>query len=340
MVIGTRLPPALKVALLVALVGTIGLGLAQQARPWHAAQRADRAALSAEIETKLEAARARLQDAKAAERPANVDAATQHIEEQAALGRLERKLERLRRRAADAAPGDEAARRAQRREVEALEELVDARRAALALPSDAIAREVDELEQRLAALQSAWFWQLPGLDALDPSLAIQEATIATPSGPTVDRCATCHLGAARGEHPLADLVGPQSPHPWESFGCVSCHGGDGRATDLASSGHRVAAAAGAELALFEGPLAWSSCRTCHLDGEPMHTTVAREQGAEVQSAKMPRALDRGAHAVEALGCAGCHELGAAAGARHAAAAMPAAISLGDLAARPGARASR
>ncbi|MGH9465426.1 MAG: c-type cytochrome, partial [Thermoanaerobaculia bacterium] len=69
----------------------------------------------------------------------------------------------------------------------------------------------------------------------------------------VDRCMTCHVAAGRAgfdgdgwehpfrSHPRLDLfVGAASPHPYNRFGCSSCHGGLDRATDFARAGHSPA----------------------------------------------------------------------------------------------------
>jgi cytochrome c2 len=60
----------------------------------------------------------------------------------------------------------------------------------------------------------------------------------------VDRCQTCHLGAAQAIYPDASIPRQFRTHPWrstlmnahpvESFGCTSCHQGQGRATDSLS----------------------------------------------------------------------------------------------------------
>lgn len=57
----------------------------------------------------------------------------------------------------------------------------------------------------------------------------------------VDRCVTCHLGYEWGSVLPADLPQPFAPHPplpyldahpFNRFGCTSCHGGQGYATDI------------------------------------------------------------------------------------------------------------
>jgi hypothetical protein len=60
----------------------------------------------------------------------------------------------------------------------------------------------------------------------------------------VDRCVTCHLGYEWGEILSTDLPQPFAPHPrlpyldahpFSEFGCTSCHGGQGYATETAAA---------------------------------------------------------------------------------------------------------
>lgn len=129
--------------------------------------------------------------------------------------------------------------------------------------------EVERIDQQLETVgRLAWLRDLPWLGGFVPPVAIRERVAEAavrrlaakggrdvgfaPGGPVpVERCTTCHLGADRDDlaetnwsppfrpHPRRNLfVGPDSPHPVERFGCVVCHGGEGRATDFAHAGHR------------------------------------------------------------------------------------------------------
>lgn len=111
----------------------------------------------------------------------------------------------------------------------------------------------------------------------------------------VDRCVTCHLGID--DPRLADVTQPHRSHPpvphvpedLDSFGCVVCHQGQGRATTVA--------AAHGEAADWESPLlplgyTEAGCGRCHED-------------ASVPEASM---LSAGRALVEQAGCYGCHEL--------------------------------
>jgi mono/diheme cytochrome c family protein len=109
----------------------------------------------------------------------------------------------------------------------------------------------------------------------------------------VDRCTTCHQGIA--EPSLLDPSVPQPfrahpfiPHHVEDWGCVVCHRGQGRATEVAEA--------------HETTLAWeepilpikyiqASCGVCHKADLP----------------QTPR-LNRGRELLARLNCVGCHRL--------------------------------
>jgi cytochrome c551/c552 len=83
----------------------------------------------------------------------------------------------------------------------------------------------------------------------------------------VDRCQTCHMGAASGAYTSAAIPRQFRSHPWrstlmnahpiETFGCTSCHQGQGRATDkLAHSGWHLEEEHGGERWHFQGDHYW------------------------------------------------------------------------------------
>jgi mono/diheme cytochrome c family protein len=114
-----------------------------------------------------------------------------------------------------------------------------------------------------------------------------------PSLGVVDRCTTCHQGIA--EQSLLDPSVPQPfrahtfvQHHIEDWGCVVCHRGQGRATEVAEA--------------HETTLAWeqpmlpikyiqASCGVCHKADLP----------------QTPR-LDQGRALITRLNCVGCHRL--------------------------------
>ena len=96
----------------------------------------------------------------------------------------------------------------------------------------------------------------PFVDFLDPTLKIQQVVMKNITDdryfqhvPKVDRCMTCHtfIDQAGYEdqenpyktHPNLDLmVGADSKHPMKSYGCTSCHGGEGhRVNDFSAPAH-------------------------------------------------------------------------------------------------------
>jgi cytochrome c2 len=99
----------------------------------------------------------------------------------------------------------------------------------------------------------------PIADMLAPSLKIQQVQLDSLYNDVnflrsqrVDRCMTCHIAAdKRGfedkekypesvlrTHSRLDLfVDSNSPHPYATFGCTSCHGGRDGATDFMRAGH-------------------------------------------------------------------------------------------------------
>jgi len=96
---------------------------------------------------------------------------------------------------------------------------------------------------------------LPILDFMDPYYKVNQVVahdikydVNFASVPSVDRCTSCHLGIDNADyqdapqpftsHPDLDLfVSSASPHPFEEYGCTSCHSGRGRGTDFVSSVH-------------------------------------------------------------------------------------------------------
>jgi cytochrome c2 len=96
---------------------------------------------------------------------------------------------------------------------------------------------------------------LPIIDFLDSKLEVKQTVVsdikydvnfATVS--TVDRCASCHMGIddpkflnenqPHTAHPNLELIGGSlSPHPFNEFGCTSCHSGRSRGTGFSSTVH-------------------------------------------------------------------------------------------------------
>ena len=208
------------------------------------------------------------------------------------------------------------------------EDLRQAERAVTGLQRDA-----DVLLGKLERIdpQAMDFWNrlgtgvrdLPIIDLAQPSLKIEQVVLSDiredlnfEMVPRVDRCVTCHQGVSRADlaeapnphrtHPSLDLfLASDSPHPLEEFGCTSCHGGRGRATDFYGSVHTPDGSD--QRAMWVSDLGW---REFHLWEEPMHPARYAEAGcfqchAGQTTVKGAEKLSFGLSLVERAGCYGC-----------------------------------
>ena len=124
----------------------------------------------------------------------------------------------------------------------------------------------------------------------------------------VDRCVTCHLGYEWGEVLSTDLPQPFAPHPrlpyldahpFAEFGCTSCHGGQGYATETTAAHGEVehweepllSAKRAAVYGLSRRELMQVRCNGCHRNDQ--NTT-----GMDL--------IDIGNKAVEEYRCIACH----------------------------------
>jgi cytochrome c2 len=117
--------------------------------------------------------------------------------------------------------------------------------------------------------------------------------IWVPKLDVVDRCTTCHQGI--GQPSLADPGVPlvfrdhsTGPHSVTDWGCVACHRGQGRATEV-SEAHETTLAW--EQPMLATRYIQASCGSCHLNDLP----------------EAPR-LRRGRELLTRLNCVGCHRL--------------------------------
>jgi cytochrome c2 len=226
--------------------------------------------------------------------------------------------------------------------------------------------EYDRYQAKLKTLRQddAFYFvrNAPIADMLAPSLKIQQVQldglyndVNFLKSQRVDRCVTCHIAAEkRGfedkekypnvvlrTHPRLDLfVDSNSPHPYQTFGCTSCHMGRDRATDFTRAGHmpddfaeyerleqqihdgRDAKGLPVDEDVLEEELAetqtggwikkygWEVDRFNDLPMLPMKAVEAgcfrchKNETNHVKAAK----LDQGKKLVEQLGCWGCHKL--------------------------------
>jgi cbb3-type cytochrome c oxidase subunit III len=123
--------------------------------------------------------------------------------------------------------------------------------------------------------------------------SVQLRQVYVPALRVTDRCISCHLGMAPGESALArDRVFHAHPavvHDPADYGCVTCHGGQGRATERADAHGSVE--------FWPEPMlpqrfAYAGCGTCHT-----HLAVPDLER-----------LARGRALVERYDCLACHQL--------------------------------
>ncbi len=121
---------------------------------------------------------------------------------------------------------------------------------------------------------------------------------------TVDRCESCHMAADRAgfedfsqpfkTHPHRDEI--FKDHPVEKYGCTTCHGGDGRATQIKGEifgeqdfvhgmDHHSSSP------LLRGDAVQSSCTKCHLEQFHLPNAPTVELGKKLFMSR---------------GCIGCH----------------------------------
>lgn len=201
--------------------------------------------------------------------------------------------------------------------------------------------------QKLASLKQDTLFALrnsPILDMVNPSLRVQQVQLPEHYNdvnfmriPRVDRCETCHIAADRkgfenaslkelvetrpslkravGQgivfqtHPRLNLmVGSESPHPYNAFGCTPCHGGRDRASSFWSAGHSPESER--QAARWSKKYEWEFDRFNEMPVLPMRYAEAgcyRCHAEEANFAEAPT-LNAGMKLVEGLGCWGCHRV--------------------------------
>jgi len=227
-----------------------------------------------------------------------------------------------------------------------------------------IDEEYDRYQAKLKTLREDWFFKTrnaPIADMLAANIKIQQVQldglyndVNFLKSQRVDRCMTCHYAAdKRGfedkeryplvlrTHPRLDLfVDSNSPHPYATFGCTSCHGGRDGATDFMHAGHMpddfleyeekvesLQRGRDAKGMPVDGPILreeidatktgrWIKDYDWAIDkfnDLPMYPMRAVEAGCfrchknEANHVKAPH-LDQGKKLIENLGCWGCHKM--------------------------------
>ncbi len=167
----------------------------------------------------------------------------------------------------------------------------------------------------------------PILDMINPSLRVQQVQLPEYYNdvnfmriPRVDRCETCHIAAERKgfedakqevfrTHPKQNLmVGSESPHPSNEFGCTPCHGGRDRATSFWSAGHSPVGTK--QNAVWKKKYDWEFDRFNETPILPLKFAEAGCYRCHAEETNFPEApkLNAGVRLVEGLGCWGCHRI--------------------------------
>ncbi|MBI3448338.1 MAG: c-type cytochrome [Acidobacteria bacterium] len=177
------------------------------------------------------------------------------------------------------------------------------------------------------------FRDRPVVDFMNPSIRVQQVQLPTLQNdvnfmkiPKVDRCTTCHLAATekgyddlkqpfRSHSHLELIANTASKHPYERFGCTTCHYGLDRATYFESAVHTP----GSDKQREE----W---RKTHHWEQPEFSDIpmlptAHTEGAclkchrqEVRIAGAPR-LNKSLDMLDRAGCFGCHKIAGTEGLR-------------------------
>ncbi|HUF47843.1 MAG TPA: c-type cytochrome [Vicinamibacterales bacterium] len=127
----------------------------------------------------------------------------------------------------------------------------------------------------------------------DGGIEVRLRQVVVPALGVIDRCITCHVGMAPGEssvlnHPVLKPH-PPVPHDPAEFGCTTCHGGQGRATELADAHGDVHFW---PEPMLRGDESYAGCGSCHT-----HLAVPRLTD-----------LRHGLSALERADCMSCHRL--------------------------------
>ncbi len=182
------------------------------------------------------------------------------------------------------------------------------------------------------------------LDMINPSLRVQQVQLPEHFNdvnfmriPRVDRCQTCHMAADRKGFEKASLdeltahyprlkrvlgngvvyethsrlnlmVGSESPHPANSFGCTPCHGGRDRASSFWSAGHSPETPK--QEAQWKRKYEWEFDRFNEMPILPAKYVEAGCYRCHADEANFREAptLDAGVRMVEILGCWRCHRI--------------------------------
>ncbi len=210
-------------------------------------------------------------------------------------------------------------------------DLINARRKDIETTIEKRTAEFRLTRQKFAGLKQDTLFNLrnsPILDMINPSLRVQQVQLPDHfinvnfmRIPKVDRCTTCHVAADRKgfedprireifrTHPrIHRMVGSESMHPANAFGCTPCHGGRDRATSFWSAGHSPENET--QKAAWTKKYDWAFDRFNDSPVLPLKYAEAGCYRCHAKEASFPEAptLDAGMRVVETLGCWGCHRI--------------------------------
>ncbi len=127
----------------------------------------------------------------------------------------------------------------------------------------------------------------------DGAIDVRLRQVVVPQLAVIDRCVTCHIGMAPGEAsaPNDPVLKPHPPVPHDpaEFGCTTCHGGQGRATERADAHGDVPFW---PEPMLRGELSYAGCGSCH-------THIAVPDVSHLRA---------GLSAFEQADCLACHKL--------------------------------
>ena len=168
---------------------------------------------------------------------------------------------------------------------------------------------------------------LPMIDFLDPTLKIEQIVLKNITDdryfqhvPKVDRCTTCHTFIDKPgyedqanpykTHPNLDMmVGANSHHPKNDFGCTTCHGGEGhRVRDFQAIAHTPQNEAQAKE--WADKYHWHPPHKVMDPMKPLQNTEAACIKCHKGQQRIPGAkvVNKGYELIENYGCYGCHNI--------------------------------
>ena len=145
---------------------------------------------------------------------------------------------------------------------------------------------VKALDQDFVKYQKEYYEKL-GVE--DFTVEIKQVNAKTPSGLLIDRCQSCHMGAANPDaagfeqplttHPPIAPGFEKDPHDFGKIGCMVCHDGNGRALEIHDAHGQYH---GWPSPLLAGINAQANCNRCHaMEGGTLAGASEYEKGRDL-----------------------------------------------------------